>query len=96
MADKSNPLNLSKINFDAMRKFFAKGHKRAEIERICSVSRQGTGGDAGACLQSTDVPGIMMQMGLGLPAIAIELKAVPSRVHKATQLRSQVPPITAH
>jgi type I restriction enzyme R subunit len=32
--DDAKPLDLSKIDFEALRKFFAKAHKRAEIERL--------------------------------------------------------------
>jgi type I restriction enzyme R subunit len=32
--DGAKPLDLSKIDFEALRKFFAKAHKRAEIERL--------------------------------------------------------------
>ena len=32
--DEAKPLDLSKIDFDALRKFFKKAHKRAEIERL--------------------------------------------------------------
>ena len=32
--DEAKPLDLSRIDFDALRKFFKKAHKRAEIERL--------------------------------------------------------------
>ena len=32
--EESKPLDLSRIDFDALRKFFKKAHKRAEIERL--------------------------------------------------------------
>lgn len=32
--DEAKPLDLSQIDFDALRKFFKKAHKRAEIERL--------------------------------------------------------------
>ncbi|MCX6927160.1 MAG: DUF3387 domain-containing protein, partial [Verrucomicrobia bacterium] len=32
--EENNPLDLSKIDFDALRKFFKKAHKRAELERL--------------------------------------------------------------
>ena len=32
--EESKPLDLSKIDFDALRKFFKKEHKRAELERL--------------------------------------------------------------
>ena len=37
ISDKPNPLDLSKIDFDALRKFFVKGHQRAELERLRSA-----------------------------------------------------------